>query len=416
MTNADDDDLLSPERTIDPYPFFEVMREADPVHWSDRYGAWFISRHTDVWDALRDPRFSSDRIMPVFEQKLTDEQREQRRPTFDILKNWMVFKDPPDHTRLRRLVGHAFTPRSVKAWRPRIEQVVNGLLLDLEAGPDETDLIANFAYPIPAVVIAEMMGVPAEDRDMFKRWSDDVLTLVFGAAGIPDRRMRAQEGLVDLAGYLRELIRRYGSAGGDNLISELVQAKDDDDSLTEDEVVSTCVLLLFGGHETTTSLIGTGTRSLLMNPDALEQLRGDPGLLPSAIEELLRFDGPAKAEMRWVAEDVEMGGRTLASGSAAYLLGSSANRDATQFSEPGTLQLDRKPNRHLGFGFGLHICLGAAIARLEASIAIDAISRRFPNMQRTGEETWYPTLMSRGMKTCMIDLGKPSTATNAHDL
>jgi cytochrome P450 len=400
-----DDDLLSAERTADPYPFFEIMRKEQPVHYSERYGAWFVFRHADVWDALREPRFSSDRVMRVYNEKLTEAQRVERGPTFEILRHWMVFNDPPAHTRLRRLVGHAFSPRAIQAWRPRVEKVVGGLLDQLASGPRSVDLVGAYAYPLPAVVIAEMMGVPPEDRDRFKAWSDDVLTLIFGAAGVADRRVKAQRGLVELAGYLRGLVAQYGSAKGDNLISELVRAREQDDSLTEDEVVSTCVLLLFGGHETTASLIGTGTKNLLAHPDARARLLSSSELLGPAIEELLRFDGPAKAELRWIAGDVELHGHLLRAGQPVYLVGSSANRDELEFEQPDTLRLDRKPNRHLGFGFGQHICLGAPIARLEASVAIDRLLRRFPELSMQGDEEWHPTLLSRGMRRFLVDLG-----------
>ena len=399
-----DDDLLTPERQVDPYPFFALMREEDPIHWSERYNAWFLFRHADVWEALKDPRFSSDRVMRVYDQKLTPEQQEKRRPTFDILRHWMVFQDPPEHTRLRRLVANAFSPRAVRAWRPVIEEVVGDLLLELEHGPDEVDLIEQYAYPIPAVVIAKMMGVPPEDRDLFKGWSDDVLKLVFGAPGFADRRAKAQEGLVELASYLKDLMHSPVVNKDDNLISQLVEIHEGDDSLTEAEVISTLVLLLFGGHETTTSLIGTGTRNLLLHPEQKTLLLNDPQLLSAAVEELLRYDGPAKAEMRWVTEEVQMGGKIISPDTAAYLVGSSANHDPSEFENPERLDIQRTAGRHVGFGFGLHTCLGAAIARLEGSIAIDTILRRFPNLALAGGEQWHPTLLSRGMTSLPVTI------------
>jgi hypothetical protein len=399
-----DDDLLTPERQVNPYPFFAMMRDEDPIHWSERYNAWFFFKHSDVWDALRDPRFSSDRVMRVYDQKLTPEQQEKRRPTFDILRHWMVFQDPPEHTRLRRLVANAFSPRSVRAWRPVIEEVVGGLLIELERGPNEVDLIEQYAYPIPAVVIAKMMGVPPEDRDLFKDWSDDVLKLVFGAPGVADRRAKAQEGLIELAGYLKGLMHSPAVNKEENLISQLMSIKEGDDSLTEDEVISTLVLLLFGGHETTTSLIGTGTRNLLLHPEQLALLINNPGLLPSAVEELLRYDGPAKAEMRWVTDEVHMGGKIIPPDTAAYLVGSSANHDPDEFENPEQLNIERVAGRHVGFGFGLHTCLGAAIARLEGSIAIDALLRKFPDMALAGGEQWHPTMLSRGMTSLPVTI------------
>ena len=395
---AIDDDILSPERVADPYPYFAAWREEDPVHWNEQYRAWFVHRFLDVWEGLRNPALSSDRVQPVFEHKLSPEQQHERRPTFEILEHWMVFHDPPDHTRLRRLVNQAFTPRSVQALRPRIEAVVADLLDQI--GPrGSVDLIRDFAYPIPAVIIAEMMGVPPEDRDLFKAWSDAIMILVFGGAKVEDRRERAQRSLLELADYLRGLIRHFRADPHDNLITSLVRAKEHDDALSEDEIVSTCTLLLFGGHETTTNLIGNGTRALLTHPDQLQRLRHDPGLLASAVEELLRFDGPSKMQVRRVAHDTELGGKRLAAGDELYFVQAAANHDPEEFPDPDTLDLGRSPNRHIGFGFGLHHCLGAPLARLEGSIAIDALIRRLPDLQPGPEpEVWHPTLISRGME------------------
>jgi cytochrome P450 len=400
-----DDDMLNDERVADPFPFFADLRREDPVHWSDRYRAWFLLRFDDVWESLRDPRFSSDRIRPIYETKLNDEQRRDRRPTFDILQNWMVFNDPPRHTRLRRLVSHAFTPRAIERLRPRVEELVEELLAGL-LPQGRADLIRDFAYPIPAVIIAEMLGAPPEDRDRFKEWSDDIMILVFGAEGVPGRRERAQDGLLQLADYLSDLVHKFRSAPGDNLITALVQAKENDDSLTDDEIVSTCTLLLFGGHETTTNLIGNGTLSLIRNRDQLEDLCNDPSILPSAIEELLRFDGPSKMEVRRAAADIELRGRTIHEGDHVYLVQSSANRDADEFDGPDRLDLRRQQNRHLGFGFGLHYCLGASVARLEGSIALDQVIRRLPNLRQASEpEHWHPTLISRGMSSLPVEFG-----------
>jgi len=393
-----DDEILSAERVADPYPYFAELRREDPVHWNELYGAWFVHRFVDVWEGLRHPALSSDRVQPVFEHKLTPEQQQVRKPTFDILRHWMVFRDPPDHTRLRRLVNQAFTPRRVQALRPRVEQLVSELLDDL--GPrGHADLILDFAYPIPAVIIAEMMGVPPSDRDLFKKWSDAIMILVFGGARVEDRRQRAQQGLMELADYLRSLIRRFRSAPEDNLITSLVQAKDQHDTLTEDEIVSTCTLLLFGGHETTTNLIGNGTRALLAHPDQLHLLRDDPSLITAAIEELLRFDGPSKMQVRLVAEDTELGGKRLRAGDELYFVQASANHDPDEFESPDRLDLRRNPNRHIGFGFGLHHCLGAPLARMEAAVAIEALIRRLPDLHPGPEpEVWHPTLISRGME------------------
>ena len=400
---AIDDEVLSTERIADPHSYFSVLRAHDPVHWNEKYRAWFIHRYDDVLDALRDSRFSSERIGAAYD-RLTGDQKAQRQPTYDILMDWLVFRDPPDHTRLRRLVSRAFTPRAGEAWRERINGVVDELIDDLsERG--QFDLIEDFAYPIPAVVIAEMMGVPADDRDRFKDWSDDVMILVFGARGVGDRRARAQQGLIELSAYLGELVTHYRQRPADNIISNLVEASEGDDSLEDPEIVANCVLFLFGGHETTTNLIGNGMRVLLQHPDELKRLRDDPSLIKPGVEEILRFDGPSKMEVRTLADEVELRGKTLPAGDMVYLVQHAANRDPEAFDQPDRFDVTRDPNNHIGFGFGLHFCLGASVARLEGTIALEALVRRLPNLELGPEpEVWVPTMLSRGLEHLPVSL------------
>jgi cytochrome P450 len=401
-----DDDLLSPDNVRDPYPLLARLRQEDPVHWSERLGAWMVLRYDDLFDALQDGRLSSNRVQPVFETKLTPEQQIERGPTFEVLRHWMVFNDRPRHTRLRHFVSAAFTPRAIELLRPRVEKVVDDLLDDLE-GSDEVDLIGDFAYPIPATIIAEMMGVPEEDRPRFKGWSDCIMALVFGAKGDHDRRSRAQHGLLELCDYLHSLVARFRVRPEENLITSLIEARDADDSLTDDEIVATCTLLLFGGHETTTNLIGNGTRTLLGHPDQLARFRAEPELLPRAVEELLRFDGPSKLEVRRVAEDLDFRGRSFREGQQVLLLQASANRDPDVFPAPDRLDLDRHPNRHIGFGFGIHYCLGASVARLEGSIGLRKLFDRFPDLAPGDEPpTWHPLLVSRGMSRFAVRPGR----------
>ncbi len=397
-------DLLTPERVADPYPTFAQLRQEQPICYNEHYRAWFIHRHDDLLAALKDPRFSSERIRPVFEHKLSEDQRRERAPTYRILGEWMVFRDPPDHTRLRKLVSRAFTPRAISLWQPRIIEVVDSLIAEL-APLGHMDLIRDFAYPLPAVVIAEMMGVPPEDRDLFKDWSDDLMVLVFGARGITGRRQRAQSGLLELSEYLGGLVRRFRSAPEENLIHTLIRAQEGDDTLTDDEIVGTCILLLFGGHETTTNLIGNGMHALLAHPDQLERLRagGTGEYLRQAIEEILRFDGPSKMQVRMAASDISVGDQLIRQHDMVYLVQAAANRDPEVFASPDRFDLQRNPTDHVGFGFGLHYCLGAAVARLEGSIALEALARRLPDL-RPGAEgpKWQPTLISRGMSSFCV--------------
>lgn len=401
MDTAIDDEMLAGDRLADPYPYFAQLLEVDPVHWNKRYRAWFVHKHEDVLWALRNPAFSSDRVRPVFEERMSLAQREARQPTFDVLRHWMVFLDPPEHTRLRKLVMPAFSPKAVAKMRPRVEQVVQETLESLE-GVESFDFIRDFAYPIPAIVVAELIGVPAEHRDRFKKWSDDILTLVFGAEGQADRRELAQQGLVELTDYLRELVVEIRANPGENIISSLVSSHELEPPLSDDEIISTCALLVFGGHETTTNLIANGTRQLLLNPDQLQLLREDPRRIGPAVEELLRFDGPSRLEARLLVEDVELRGKRMKAGDNVYLVQSAANRDPEVFDRPHELDITRPKNNHVGFGFGVHHCLGNFLARLEATVAIEAVIARMPDLALAGPETWHPTIMSRGMQTMPV--------------
>ena len=406
MSNKVDDEVLRPDRVDDPHPYFQLMRENDPVHWNEKYRAWFIYRYDDVTEALRESRFSSARIQPALD-RLSPEQRAERQPTYDVLMDWLVFRDPPDHTRLRKLVSRAFTPRAIESWRLRATQVVDDTLAEL-SGKESVNLISDFAYPIPAVVIAEIMGVPPNDRDIFKEWSDAVMVLVFGARGLEDRRLKAQHGLMELASYLGDLVKFHRSKPADNIIADLIAAQEGDDRLSDQEIVANLVLFLFGGHETTTNLIGNGVNALLNNPQQLQKYRRDPeSLTKSMVEEVLRYDGPSKMEVRTISDDITMRGKTLRKGDMAYLVQHAANRDPEHFEEPDIFDIEREPNHHIGFGFGIHFCLGAALARLDGSIALERLLTYYPDLSADGEDPhWIPTMLSRGMESFPVSLGE----------
>ncbi len=407
MITRVDDNLLDPANVADPYPVLAQLLTEGPVRWSDTHDAWMVLSHASLIQALRDESLSSDRVMPVFETQLSPEARQRRAPTFEILRHWMVFNDPPNHTRLRALVSRAFTPGSIERLKPRIEQIVANTLDDLQ-DRDTVDLIRDFAFPVPAIVIAELLGVPIADRDLFKEWSNCIMTLVFGGSTTADRRERGQDGLLELGAYLRSRIADARSGCADNLLGTLATAQHGDDTLTEDEIVATCTLLLFAGHETTTNLIGNGTRALLEHPPELARFRTDPSVTRSAIEEILRFDGPSKVEVRRVARPVSLGGCQMQEGQQVLLLQAAANRDPDQFDNPTLFDITRYPNRHVGFGFGPHHCLGASLARLEGTIALRRLFERFPALAPASPDpTWHPVLISRGMSSYRVSLGSP---------
>lgn len=403
------DGMLDPAAVADPHTYFGTLRSSRPVHWNERYRAWVVTGYDDVAAALRDPRLSSDRITPLLNRWRAKQGADPLLlDTLERLAGWMVFKDGLDHTRLRRLVYRAFTPRMVEAMRSDIAAIVDALLDDL-AVDAEVDLIRQFAFPLPAIVIAGMLGVPAGDRDLFKSWSDDITALVFGGLDDPGRYERAGTGMKELVQYLARMVDRCRAEPGENLVSGLIRAGDEDDALSEAEILSTCVLLLFGGHETTTNLIGNGLLALLNHPEQRRLLEQNPSLIMKAVEEFLRFDGPAKSVVRVVGEDLEIGGHTLRAGQRAYLVLSAANRDPAAFDRADELDITRDPNQHLGFGLGAHYCLGASLARIEGAEAIGRVLARFPDLTLADAElAWHPVLLSRGLKELPVRTTAPA--------
>ena len=400
-----DENLLCPEAVSNPHAYFGRLRESDPVHWNPRHRAWVITRYADVMTSLRSPSMSADRITPFAEAVSRNSASDDVTATMGILQDWMVFRDPPDHTRLRGLVSRAFAPPVVKARHDDVQHSIDELISELREH-DRADVIREFAYPLPAIVIAQMLGAPPQDRELFKTWSDQITALVFGDYAREDRFHRGAAGMIELRDYLLELIADFERTPGDNLISLLLE-REGDDALTRDELVATCVLLLFGGHETTTNLIGNAVLALLTNPNERERLRATPDLAGRAIEEFLRFDGPARATVRMVREDHELGGVRLQAGDRVFLVNMAANRDPDAFADPDRLDLARNPSNHLGFGFGAHYCLGAPLARLEGQLAITSLIDAFPDMRLEGapeELTWHRTMLSRGLEKLPVSL------------
>ncbi|ANH37619.1 Cytochrome P450 107B1 [Nocardioides dokdonensis FR1436] len=405
-----DDEMLSAGAVADPYGYLGGLRAVEPVYWNARYRSWVLTRHADVSVAMTDGRFSSDRIAPVIAR-----ERARARPdldlveTFELLDRWLVFRDPPEHTRFRRLVHKAFSPRIIASMRGEVERVADELVeaarVEAEAADGVVDLIREVAFPLPAIVIASMLGVPAQDRERFKDWSDDISALVFGALDDPDRHGRARVGMLELVGYISALLERVREVPGDDLASALVQARDGEESLTEDELVAICVNLLFGGHETTTNLIANSVLAFIEHPDQAELLRADGSLAGAAIEEMLRFDGPAKSVVRIAAEDIELGGRTIRAGDRVFVMLAGANRDPEVFEDPDRFDITRKGVGHLGFGVGVHYCLGATLARLEGTVVVPRLLERFPRMELAGEELeWDRVILTRGMKRLPVRL------------
>ncbi len=392
---------LHPRLYANPYPIYRRLREQDPVHRSYLMGGYALTRYPDVLSVLRDERFSADdRNQRGFEKDLERRRRLGLLDPDETPGISMLRTDPPDHTRLRKLVSKAFTPRAVRELEPRIEQIVTQQL-DAVAGSGRMDLIQQLAFPLPVIVIAELIGVPSEDGDRFKQWSTEVVKAM-GVTSIQDARDSRRAGKA-LQAYFETIAAERRREPRDDLMSGLLAAEEAGDHLTSEEVFSTLNLLLIAGNETTTNLIGNGMLALLRNPDQFERLHREPELIDSAIDELLRYDGPVQATLRSALEDVEIDGKTIARGQNALLLLGAANHDPERFAEPERLDLGRADNLHLGFGHGVHYCLGSNLARLEARYAIRALVERFPQMKLAIDEPVFrPNMILRGLESLPV--------------
>lgn len=392
----------APGMLSDPHTANRALREQKPVHFNEMIEAWIFTRYEDVDAVLMDNRFSAERDNA--KTRLAEMARAQRaNQDFGPFTRvpTMLGSDPPVHTRLRKLVSKAFTPRAVQQLRPRIQEIVDELL-DAAAAKGTFDLVTDLAYPTPVIVIAEMLGVPAEDRGNFKRWSDDIVATLGGPFVSPDTVEAARRSVNELVEYLHVIIADRRKEPRDDLISGLIAAEEDGSVLSEDEIHATTILLLVAGNETTTHLISNGAYALLQNRDQWDLLKNDPSLIASAVEELLRYDGPVQATARVATEDIEVGGTTVEAGQVAMVLLGSANRDPGKFPDPERLDITRNPMDHMGFGDGIHFCLGAPLARAEAQIAIGTLVNRFPDLKAVGEPEWGGTFIIRGVHSLQV--------------
>jgi cytochrome P450 len=372
--------LFNQQTLADPYPIYRQLRSENPVYWDESYGRWVLTRYADVAAVLRDPAASSERAGAMLRFAPP-----AMRTILRARSHSMINSDAPRHNRLRGLVNKAFTARAVEAMAGKIQHLVDGFL-DAVQPRGRMDVIADLAYPLPVTVIGEMLGVPAEDRDRFKHWSDELATLVSGnpaGLGVGDY-YRIAKSYTELAAYLGGVAARRRAQPGSDLLTALVQAEEAGDRLSEEELYANAVLLLVAGHETTTNLIGNGTLALLRHPDQWRRLTDDPSLAAQAVEELLRYDTPVQLTTRILKEDRVVGGRQLRAGEMVLLVLGAANRDPEQFADPDRLDVGRADVKHLSFGLGSHFCLGALLARLEARIVFETLARRWPNLHLDG--------------------------------
>jgi cytochrome P450 len=388
---------MDPEFVADPYPMYQRLQADDPVHHSP-LGFWVLTRYADVMASLRDPRLVKEPIAAFVAARFG---MAVPPPGLGLS---MLDRDPPDHTRLRGLVSKAFTPKALERLRPDIQRIVDGLL-DQVDGRGEMDLIDEFAYPLPVNVICDMLGVPVKDHERFKQWGLDIARGLDAIMLPPDSEVgqRSIAGRRALAQYFRELIAQRRAAPRDDMLSALIAAEEAGDKLNEEELLATCILLLVAGHETTVNLIGNGTLALLRHPAELRRLRDDPGIIGTAVEELLRFDGPVQRTARIPSEDIVVGGRTIPKGEMVMPFLGAADRDPAQFPDPQRLDLTRADNRHIAFGLGIHFCLGAPLARMEGQIAINTLLKRLPKLAlATDKPEFRQSLTLRGLQSLPV--------------
>ena len=396
-----------PAVLADPFTAYRRLRDEDPAHFSPHLRAWVVTRYADVRAILLDPAgMSSDRLQPFF-ASLADLERQRIAQIIRYLSLWMVFTDPPDHTRLRKLTSQVFSVAAMNGMRPRVEALVDRLLQGLE-GRDRIDFVSDFAGPLPALVIMDMLGVPASELPMVKALSDRMALFIGSARASAEKYAIAEGATRELAGFFRALIDTRRREPADDLITRFVQVRGaptpqapDGDRLTDDELVATCILMLFAGHETTTNHIANGLLSLLKHPDQMARLRADPGLASAAVEELLRHDGPSIAQVRVAAKPWPLHGRTIEPGDRVFLMLNAANRDERVYANPDIVDFERDGPPHLTFGFGAHICLGFPLARLEGQIALPKVLARWRRIECAvpfDELQWLDSMVFRGMK------------------
>jgi pimeloyl-[acyl-carrier protein] synthase len=385
--------LLDPEVLANPYPLFRRLRSEDPVHWDPFLHTWVVTSYAEVQEVLH--TFSADRTHTP--EKLHAMGLSEMTPIANLMVKLMLFMDPPSHTRLRSLAAYAFGPARVAVLRTHIRDIV-GRLLDAVESCGKMDIIADLAEPLPAIVTAEMLGVPVEDKDKLKAWSKDFAEMLGNFQHNPEGAPRMRRTVHEMTDYFYEAIRRQRDNPRVGLVQSLMTAEVDGDKLSDEEVVASCIVTMVGGLETTTNLIGNGVLTLLRNPEEMKRLREDLSLIPSAVEEMLRYESPSQHTGRLAPEDRELGGKLIRKKQAVMAVMAAANRDPERFPEPDRFDITRKDNRHLAFGYAAHFCFGAALARVEGQEALEAIVRRLPNLQaETTPLVWRNNLGLRGL-------------------
>jgi pimeloyl-[acyl-carrier protein] synthase len=400
--------LIDPAVLADPYPLYHRLRTEDPVCWDPFLKVWVVTRYSDAATVLSDHRFSA--IRTPTPRDLVDLGLGKLSPIAEVLVRQMLFMDAPAHTRIRSLAASAFTPRRVERLRPHIQEIVDGLL-DAVQPSSGMDVVADLAAPLPGIVTAELLGLPRSDCHLLKAWSADFAAVLGNFQHNPDGASRIVKSVDEMSQYFAEAVREQRARPRDGLIAALMTAEVDGDRLADEEVIANSIMLMVGGQETTTSLIGNGTMILLRNADLLEQVRTDASLLPSAIEEFLRYESPIQHTARMAAEDLELGGKQIRKRQAVIAVLGAANRDPERFPDPDRLDIGRHDNRHLAFGWAAHFCFGAPLARVEAQVAFETLLRGFPKLRlATDTLTWQENPAYRGLKSLPVLFDEPRAA------
>ena len=387
---AFEDFLGRPEFARDPFPFLRQLREEEPVAWSKTWRCWVVTPYEPVRTILQDAaRFSNQgRITGLFRNLYTEGQLAELQPLIAHYTFGLINVDPPDHTRLRRILHAVFKPSVIQGLRARVERLVDDLLARGEQD-GRLDFVQSFSHPLPVMVIAELFGVPPEDTHLFTDWSHRIVRFQHEAAPSFEVTRGSQDALLELRAYLREAIALRRRQPRDDVLGLMVQAESEGDRLTEEEILGTSVTILNGGHETTTRLLANTVIDLIRHPAEMEKLRQRPEFIEGAVEEFLRYCGPFQRDARVCKVAAEFGGKEMAPGDSVLLMLGAANRDPAQFSDPERFDIERTPNKHVAFGYGPHICLGAPLARLETAVAITALLKKFPRLRLESEDlTW----------------------------
>jgi len=397
-------DPSNPEILANPYPYFSYLRRTDPVHWNNSLKSWVITRYDDVRKILSEDFITVDRLNRFY-SKLPGKEAKLLEEIIKYLNLWAAFRNPPDHTRMRKIMMVAFTRKSINQMEPVIRKITEFTLDKLE-NDNEIDLVEKFSSPIPALTIMHLLGVPTEMLENFKSWSDDMSKFIGGSRNDEKKYEKAANGCKKMVSFFKKIIAERRKNPADGFLMDLINATVENEKFSDDELIATCMLVLFAGHETTTNLISNGILTLIKNPKELEKFISNPNLIDATIEEIMRFDGPTNSLVRNIAKDHKFHDKNMKEGDRVFAMVSSANRDETVFENPDSFMINRSPNRHLTFGFGPHLCIGATLAREEGRIALSSLFKRFPkiSLKNNSSFDWVDAMVPRGLKRLSVVL------------